>query len=227
MRINPATQLIEMDNSDPTGIVSAVAGSTFYREGEIFYVSTPTATIPNRVEVSKKALAYRAASSQIWYAGSSEYRFTYTTTYESWYKQSGNGSSGWIFMGNQPIVSNYVLTFPKLELIYSDSRYALTPAPVPCGTAVNYPSGSASWQLNFQLNNSGSTAMAVGPVTVTTSAGATITLTQPSSSVAVGSFTTFSVNVAKAGSPPSSSATINIPNNGLGPNCQFSFVLNY
>ena len=227
MQINPVTQLVELDNANPETVVIAPVGSTFYREGDIFYISTPVNPTPTRIEVSKKSLAYKL-STQAWYSSSPEYRFIYLNQYESWYKQSGNGSTGWIFTGNQPIVTNYTITLPQFELELQDSVYVTDYYHVvPCVGSVSYNSGSGVWSMYFQINNSGSTSLSVGPVSVLSSYGATIAYTQPSSSIATGSYSTFSVSVTRAGLVPSSSAVINIPNSTANANCQFSYILTY
>jgi hypothetical protein len=96
MRIDPLTQLIVLADSNPENIVVAPVGSYLSRNGDVFSLIKLNSS-GERIEVSKKALAYRYAS-ETWWPNVQDFRLTYEHDYEIWYKDSGTGNTGWKFI---------------------------------------------------------------------------------------------------------------------------------
>jgi len=97
MRIDPLTRFVVLDDSNPENIIAAVQGTYLYRNGDIFFATNGVESELKRFEVSKRALAYRY-SNEPWWTNIEEFRITYAHEKEIWYKDSGDGSTGWKFI---------------------------------------------------------------------------------------------------------------------------------
>jgi hypothetical protein len=97
MKFLPLTRQLELEQSSPESIVSATAGTFFYRKGNdlFFFVNSGVFT---RIEVSKKAMLIKLKPVNA-YTSLTEENIVFATPNEIWQKTGVYGSSGWKFIG--------------------------------------------------------------------------------------------------------------------------------
>jgi hypothetical protein len=95
--IDPVTQFVVLDNSNPNNVISAFAGSYLYRDGQNFTIQLPNAAGPSPISVSLRAIAYKNYN-DAWYPGIQDFRITFVNDSEIWYKATGTGNAGWQFI---------------------------------------------------------------------------------------------------------------------------------
>lgn len=103
--IDVTTLNIVLENSDPTNIISAPVGTYFYRNGNYFTLLNDSAgTLPSLMIYNKFLGYYRT---QPWFTSLDISKLTYANPKEIWFKKTGTGSTGWVFISNGDINSVY------------------------------------------------------------------------------------------------------------------------
>lgn len=97
MTFDPITLFAVLDDCNPENVIAAPEGTYLYRDGNVFSKIEPSSSIPKRIEVSKKALAYRLVN-QPWFSKIEEFRLTYAHTKEIWFKETSGDKTGWKFI---------------------------------------------------------------------------------------------------------------------------------
>lgn len=97
MRFLPLTRQIELDSSNPEKVISAFAGTYFYRSGnDLFYLIKDG--VYKRLDLKKRSFAL-AYQNETWFPNAKNENIIFSQPYELWIKDgSGNNAVGWKFV---------------------------------------------------------------------------------------------------------------------------------
>lgn len=99
MRFLPLTRQVELDQSNPEGIVAASSGVLFFRQGNDKFYLIDSSNVLKRIDVSKKAFALKYQN-QVWYPTVKDEDIIFPNQYEIWLKNGASyGTTNWQFLG--------------------------------------------------------------------------------------------------------------------------------
>ena len=141
MRFLPTTRQVELDYSNPEGLITASRGTYFYRIGnDLFYlISGNTRT---RIDVFKRNFAIKY-NNQIWFPTITDKSIVFVNQYELWQK-TGNGynNNGWKYVSNEPIEAAIGIPVSPLPTPTPTITPTPTPGPAPTYTPTPTPTGT-------------------------------------------------------------------------------------
>jgi hypothetical protein len=140
MRFLPTTRQVELDQSNPEGLVYAISGTIFYRDGNNLFYLINNGT-RQRIDVSKKSFTLKYKN-QIWYATIEDNSIVFAHPYEMWVKRGPYSSTGWKFVSYDPIVAFEGVPIPPLPTATPTPTPTAAPTSTPTSTPTPEPTGT-------------------------------------------------------------------------------------